>query len=128
VTWDDLARDNYSAARDLLIASYPRACIGRCYYAVYCAVAARLSEKGFTTFRRGNEIWLNPPHETIPSFVRNNLGLGKSYGEVASESVELLRLVRVDADYKPWTLVDSGLAADALREASFALSFFGVVI
>jgi hypothetical protein len=126
MSWEQLAVENYRAARTLFAAGYHRACIGRCYYAAYCAVAARLADKGITTFTRGAEIWHNPPHERIPNYVRNDLGLAS--GQSAAISVELLRLIRVDADYKPGCTIDVVLASDTLREAGFALSLLRVVI
>jgi uncharacterized protein (UPF0332 family) len=122
VTWRDLASENYSAAQVLFASGHFRACTTRSYYAVYCAITDLSVTKG-VAFKIG---WNNPSHNALPGLLRSGLALPVPTGMILARYLVGLRMVREDADYRPAQGIDQSVAADALREASLALSHFGL--
>lgn len=125
VTWEQLAKENIHAAQTLIAAGLQRACVTRCYYALYAGIASTAISRGMTSFAHS---WNNPSHGAAPELARNNLGLASAEGEMVAWLCSLLRVMREDADYRPSQNIDDELARVALREASAGLTLLNIAL
>ena len=125
MTWAELATENLRAARTLLREGHSRASATRSYYAAYASVTAALYRRGITRFRHG---WNNPRHEDVGNFIQNNLGIPSEEATRLRAIVASLRLLRENADYRPWAPIERADAEDVIRDAELVLSAFGAPI
>lgn len=91
-----------------------RSSISRAYYAAYCAATHEIVKKP-TTFAHG---WNNPPHEKVPAYIQSNLAMRQAAKDTVNELITILRLFRVDADYRPSETVNERIARDCIRNAA----------
>ncbi len=113
-TWRQLSEDSLLAAEALLQEGKYRSCVSRAYYAAYCAATHEIVQK-LTTFSNG---WNNPTHELVPTYIRSNLTITQAKKEAIIPSIILLRYYRVDADYRPHTMIDEQISRDCIRTAA----------
>ena len=100
-----------------------RSIVSRSYYAAYSAVAGAL--EGRAKHPHGLK---NPPHEDVPSLVRNYLTMltVAQRRRIASTMVRLYAS-RLDADYRPRRTVDRATAASATIGAADVMRILGVL-
>lgn len=110
-TWLELAMDARRAAKKLARDSHVRSAVSRAYYAVYSKVTHELVSGGVTM----------PPHRHGPSHHRLRQIIEKGPSRIRlSKRVALSRMVsrlyvlRLDADYKPVSLIDDREAREAV--------------
>ena len=112
-TWKRLSEDSLSAAQVLLREGHIRSDISRAYYAAYCAATNEIV-KIPTTFSYGRN---NPTHEKVPMYITRNLQISQVKKDNIIALINILRLFREDADYRPNVLVDDQSARDCIRDA-----------
>jgi uncharacterized protein (UPF0332 family) len=123
-TWEQLSRNCLSAAEALLREGHYRSSVSRAYYAAYCAATHEIVQK-LTTFSHG---WKNPSHEMVPNYVLYNLTISQTKKDIISTLINILRLYREDADYRPQIIVDEATARECVRAASEVLQeFWGAI-
>lgn len=91
-----------------------RSSISRAYYAAYCAATHEIVKKP-TIFAHG---WNNPPHEKVPAYIQSNRAMRQAAKDTVNELITILRLFRVDADYRPSETVNERIARDCIRNAA----------
>ncbi len=101
------------SAEALLREGYFRSSVSRSYYAAYCASTSEIV-KNLSTFPNG---WHNPPHEKVPGYIQNNLGVSQTGKNTLKRLMRILRGFREDADYRPYRQVDIQAARDCVRDA-----------
>ena len=117
-----MSRECLSAASPLRDVGYWRACVNRCYYAAYCAVAARVA--GRVTFRDGKG---NPGHGDLFAYVMHNIaGLTTVARHSVRKALSALQKDRISADYRPQACIGSADARAALRNTGIALDGLGM--
>ena len=108
-TWREMARQNLITARALRIED-SRSAASRLYYAVYHLVTDRVAHLG--PWRKGTDLWLDPPHETVQGLTSPMRGLDKSRQTLCRNALEDLFEARKIADYKPHETIDDVLQKD----------------
>ena len=109
--WNDLAKDNQTAASKMLRAQRWRSSVSRAYYAAYSAATERLVHHRIT-MPAGRT---NPTHSALPNLIKYNL-TSLSYplrGQMAN-AVKKLYNLRLMADYMPEVVVGETEARVAL--------------
>lgn len=110
-TWGSIARDNRTAAKDLMRGRQYRSCISRSYYSLYSELTDRLVAQRVQV----HALRENPAHSDLPRLVDNNLkGLNTEDRRRVKKAIELLYKLRVSADYYPGQTIDAGAAVRAL--------------
>jgi uncharacterized protein (UPF0332 family) len=112
-TWRQLSEDSLSAAKTLLREGNYRSSVSRSYYAAYYAATNEIT-RSLTTFPDG---WNNPPHEKVPLYIQNNLAMSPVSKKTIKRILGVLRQFRVDADYRPYRLIDAQIARNCIRDA-----------
>lgn len=113
-TWKQLSEGSLRAAEILFRGGEYRSCVSRAYYAAYCAATGEIVKK-LTTFPNA---WNNPPHVKVPMYVQNNLTMVQAKKQRTISRINILRLYRENADYRPQTAVSEQVARNCLRAAA----------
>ena len=124
-TWKQLSEGSLRAAEILFREGEYRSCVSRAYYAAYCAATEEIVKK-LTTFPNA---WNNPPHVKVPVYVQNNLTMVQAKKQRIISRINILRLYRENADYRPQVAVSEQVARNCLRAAAaIQRDFWGGVI
>lgn len=113
-TWKQLSEGSLRAAEVLFRAGEYRSCVSRAYYAAYCAATEEIVKK-LTTFPNA---WNNPPHVKVPVYVQNNLTITPATKQRIISRINILRLYRENADYRPQIAVSEQVARNCIRAAA----------
>jgi uncharacterized protein (UPF0332 family) len=113
-TWRQLSEGNLRAAEILFREGEYRSCISRAYYAAYCAATEEIVKK-LTTFPNA---WNNPPHIKVSVYIQNNLTLAPTKKQRIIRRINILRLYRENADYRPQTTISEQVARNCIRAAA----------
>ena len=107
-----MAREARTSSHELLAAGRHRGCVSRAYYGVYCDCADVLIEAG-VTMPYG---WKNPKHPPwLSNAVLTNVRRGGDADRAfLARMLPVLHNVRIDADYRPNSVVDAGVARAVL--------------
>lgn len=109
-TWKEISLDDLAAAKELLAAGHWRSSVSRCYFAVYARITAELV--GRVVFRPGYEA---PIHAALPDNARDFLSrLAYPRRLRVSEAVEMLYVMRLEADYQASVEIGRDFAVEAL--------------
>lgn len=122
MTWEELSRETYRAARLLLAHDRFRGAVNRSYYAAYAAVTSRLAARGVQFGYGGN----NPTHEQLPQLILHNLDVAVHQRRRLAAAIRRLRLGRVEADYVPAAFLDEHTARDLVRDAGSVLEILEI--
>ncbi len=113
-TWRQLSEGSLRAAEILFREGEYRSCISRAYYAAYCAATEEIVKK-LTTFPNA---WNNPPHIKVSVYIQNNLTLAPTKKQRIIRRINILRLYRENADYRPQTTISEQVARNCIRAAA----------
>lgn len=113
-TWRQLSGGSLRAAEILFREGEYRSCISRAYYAAYCAATEEIVKK-LTTFPNA---WNNPPHIKVSVYIQNNLTLAPTKKQRIIRRINILRLYRENADYRPQTTISEQVARNCIRAAA----------
>lgn len=113
-TWKQLSEGSLRAAEILFREGEYRSCVSRTYYAAYCAATEEIVKK-LTMFPNA---WNNPPHVKVPVCVQNNLTMVQAKKQRIISRINILRLYRENADYRPQIAVSEQVARNCLRAAA----------
>ncbi len=131
MTWAEMSRESFNAAKLAMHEAYFRSSVSRSYYAAYAAVTQILVEKGLG-FEQDRE---GPSHQQVKEMIDTNIGAIKPKGlrrlraldkKLLKQNMNLLYENRLDADYRPSRSVDENRALNSLVAASRVLGLLGV--
>jgi len=119
-----LSEGNLRAAEILFREGEYRSCVSRAYYAAYCAATEEIVKK-LTTLPNA---WNNPPHVKGPVYIQNNLTMVQAKKQRIISRINILRLYRENADYRPRVAISEQVARNCLRAAAIQQDFWGATI
>ena len=122
--WEHQAIVTLESAQLLFSAGRYRDAASRAYYAAYQAATS-------ASVKHGDEVqfppnWNNPTHEQLPGLIRNNGDLSVDERKKVGRLLEILRLFREDADYRPGRTVDSIIGLQAISGATAIFRRIGI--
>ena len=120
-SWEQIATENYRAAKLLHDQGLYRASVNRSYYAAYSLITKELVATG-AAFARG---WNNPAHEQLPQLILFTCPFDESIRRGVARTVRTLRHAREDADYRPGQTVDRKRSREALLELAWLFRALG---
>jgi uncharacterized protein (UPF0332 family) len=123
-SWRARSGVSLRATRALFVAENWYGVANRAYYAAYQACTSLCIEHGDAVhFPKDRN---NPSHEQVSDLIQNNGSLSQSTRRQVKTNLAFLRENRVNADYRPGTLVDKDTALRCLRFAVNVTSLLGV--
>lgn len=121
VTWQEIGRDNFRAARDLYDVGQYRSSASRSYYAAFSVVTHELNAAG-ARFGGPQE---TPTHQAVPKLMKQYLTLPGRQMITSIAIIRRLYAARIAADYQRRS-TDGVAALDALRDAAAFFRYLGV--
>jgi uncharacterized protein (UPF0332 family) len=114
-TWQEIATENETAAKELNRRGLYRSAVSRAYYSAYAAVLERLVSAGTIADR-------SPSHKTLPVMVEGNVpGLSDWKRRDLKAATRRLYEARLQADYRATTRVDARTAFRSMSDLALAL-------
>ena len=124
-TWQEIGRDSFQAAHELLEQGRFRSSVSRAYFGLYSLVTAQLGDRGLTLSQAERD---NPGHQQVLTMLEHNLISRDTRPALKRQITRASRTVqraRVVADYGPGLTVDQSLARAVLRDAHFVARQIG---